>query len=377
MHVVPRIVIPEMNTIMVDGKLHELGIMKHWRKDPHLAGILPRDLNVSIAWVHLDKDQVLDIHVHPVDSMVVCCSGKVYSTGALQCLMEEGDILAVPKGYRHGLIGAGESGFWGLSIQCESVGLYENLDSPLVTFVPEGLDDADIDAVTLLLQKDANYVKDFTENRLFQLVNDGYFEDPVHWARFLNVFQVWSNAFQRMLLCRAALTEDPRFGAMARDHLADEFGHDQALRTGRSEFQPVWDPILESASQWFITKMLTVDNAEQTVLVHFVLERSAAIFYDRFRPTLDKLGKLATPHFQCHQGSIDVKHIKMGVEILRQIRVANHGPLMELQRRGWIMLNTVFNRIAEIVTNYKALTAFTLDSVIMAEDDTQANDVRA
>lgn len=81
-------------------------------------------------------------------------SGSLASHHGREIELGEGDIIVIPTGSRHGFVGAGPNGFWGISIQFESLALYEDLDSPLVTFIePEHAKAAHIDAVTLLLQK--------------------------------------------------------------------------------------------------------------------------------------------------------------------------------------------------------------------------------
>ncbi len=350
MKLVKRGEIPEMNTIFVDGKEHDLGVLKHWRKSPLLNRVLPRSMDVSLAWVRLEKDQVLDIHVHPVDSMVVCCAGQVRSIGDRELELDEGDIIVLPTGCRHGFVGAGERGFWGISIQFESLALYEDLDSPLVTFIePEHARSEHIDAVTLLLQKNEHHLQKFRNHRVFELLEQGWFEqEPARWTRFCRLLQRWSECFQRLLLCRAAFTESTKFAALARAHLDDEFGHDRQL--GGSDEMQTWDPILEATAQWFVGRMLTLDDAEKTVLVHLVLESAGAVFYERFA-RLARRTSTTGEHFESHVdegGSADVAHVKMGLEMLRRVPLAEHAPLVEIQQRGWQMFTTMFDRMMEL-----------------------------
>ena len=351
MKVIKRADVPEMRSIVVDGVTHDLGVLKHWRKEPHLKGILPRDLDVSLAWVRLEKDQVLDPHIHPVHSLVVCCEGAVRSTGDLEASLEEGDIMIIPTGYRHGFVGAGTNGFWGLSIQFESLALYEDLDSPLVTFLgPDHDSSAHVDAVTILIQKNEHFVKRFGQARIFGMLSSGAFGRPDKRARLLDLLQVWSSMFQKILYARCAFTDSRKFALVSRAHLDDEFGHDATLGAGRAAAMQVWDPILESTAQWFLNKMLSVDDAEKTVLVHLVLEGAAIAFYERFRHVMGERDE-AFSHFAAHTGgdTPDVKHMKMGLDVLRQFPLRDHGSLLEIQRRGWDMFDAMFDRIADLL----------------------------
>jgi quercetin dioxygenase-like cupin family protein len=340
-----------MRSIVVDGVEHDLGILKHWRKNAQLARFLPKDLKFSLAWVRLAKGQVLDVHVHPVDTMVVCCQGRVQSKGDLEAELSEGDIILIPTGYRHGFVGAGSDGFWGLSIQYESVALYEDLDSPLVTFVESRrIEEGDLDAVTLLLQRNEHYYKEFARNKVFTLLRDGYFAAEAPRARLLDYLQVWSDVFQKMLMCRVALTDNPRYAALANAHLQDEFGHNKLLAEGRRA-QRSWDPLVESTANWFLTQMMTLDNAEKTVLMHLVVETGAHVFYQEFAPRMTA-SEDGRRHFELHSDAKhDLEHVKMGVDMLRSVPLKDRTPLLEVQQRGWQTMNALFTRIAALVTS--------------------------
>jgi quercetin dioxygenase-like cupin family protein len=344
-----------MTTIVVDGREHDLGLLMHWRKEPHLNSVLPRNLDVSLAWVRLENGQVLDPHIHPVASLVVCCQGAVRSIGELETEMSEGDIMIIPPGEQHGFVGAGLNGFWGLSIQFESLALYEDLDSPLVTFVEDGSSlDSQLDAVTLLLQKNAHFTEQFSQHRLLAAIDDGAFDDEARRSQLLNHLQIWSDLYQKMLFCRAAFTDNSKFASVARLHLNDEFGHDESLRD-RPGIKPVWDPVVDAAGNWFMTKMLSTDEAEKTVLVHLVLESAASIFYARFADTAAK-ARGGIEHFDSHSsGQVDTEHIKIGVDALREVPLKDHGPLMEAQIRGWMMFTTLFDRLAELCLDHGAM----------------------
>jgi len=66
--------------------------------------------------------------------MIIITSGKARLTGDNPCVVTEGDIICVPRNTKHGFIGDGPNGFWGLSIQFEERGLYEEPDKALVMF---------------------------------------------------------------------------------------------------------------------------------------------------------------------------------------------------------------------------------------------------
>src|SRR6185437_4850373 len=122
--------IPSMRTVVVNGVEHWLGHVKDFKKHGELTNFLPKDDRVSMAWVRLEAGEELDEHTHPVESMILMCEGGATTTGDVCDQMNAGDVLIVPPGKRHGFIGAQPNGFWGLSMQFDSRGLYEDITDP-------------------------------------------------------------------------------------------------------------------------------------------------------------------------------------------------------------------------------------------------------
>lgn len=353
--VVTRDEIPAIHTVMEGGREHVLGILKEFRRHERLSGFLPRDFRVAIAWVHLDAGQTLEPHVHPVNSMILICRGDVRALGDCEADLKEGDILLVPHGRKHGFTGSGTEGFWGISIQFDSRGLYEDLADPWASFL-EGESHADPgapmqaaeDALDRLLAANDRYVTNFSKHRLFTMVHNGYLADAGMRARFFDCFQIWSSHFQRMLQGRAFLSSDPSFQRLAQSHLGEELGHDQLLRRDRPDSRPVWDPALEAACAWFPWQMTCLGEPEKVVLVHLVVEASASVFYGAMAPVMAAAESRA--HFDAHADAEDQRHFEMGVALLRRhVQHLDLRSLMAVQKRGWDMLATVFGRIADLI----------------------------
>src|SRR5215510_13138524 len=127
--------VPSMRTVIVDGVEHWLGHVKDFTKNRTLVDFLPQDNRVSMAWVRLEAGERLDEHIHPVDSMILICEGSTRTLGDVREIMHAGDVLTVPQGKPHGFIGMPPNGFWGLSIQFDSRGLYEDIQDPWATFL--------------------------------------------------------------------------------------------------------------------------------------------------------------------------------------------------------------------------------------------------
>ena len=163
-----------------------------------------------------------------------------------------------------------------LSIQFEERGLYEDVENPLVLFdddqpcesegdgagraaISEGREPATLE---LLMERNRLRVEQHLENPLLLLLGSGQLAQPEIRRRFLDVVQVWSTHFQRVLFARSAFTDNVAYGDAFRGHLAEEFGHDQLLADDRGGHPTtVWDPILDATASWFSACLLYTSDA--------------------------------------------------------------------------------------------------------------------
>jgi quercetin dioxygenase-like cupin family protein len=341
--------VPSMRTIVVDGVEHWLGHVKDFTKNTNLAEFLPKDNRISMAWVRLEAGEELTPHVHPVPSMILIVEGSARTTGDKHAVMNAGDALLVPQRKPHGFVGLEPNGFWGLSIQFDSRGLYEDIEDPWATFIADeksaALTGTPIDQ---LFKKNEEYMERFDKHRLFVLVRNGLLNNPQARRRFLDCFQVWSNQFQKMVLNRVVTLQNPNFEELAWLHLVEELGHNRDLAKSRSDLQPVFDPILEAVCSWFPSKIGMLSDIEKVVLVHLVVEASALFFYKHVQPAMGASG--TKNHFDSHKAG-DEAHVQMGYDFLRNVASADWPRLFEIQRQGWSMLMAVMGRVADLVVH--------------------------
>jgi quercetin dioxygenase-like cupin family protein len=341
--------VPSMRTIVVNGVEHWLGHVKDFTKNSSLAEFLPKDNRISMAWVRLEAGEELTPHVHPVPSMILIVEGSARTTGDKHAVMNAGDALLVPQRRPHGFIGLPPNGFWGLSIQFDSRGLYEDIEDPWATFLA---DDKSTEGagnpVEQLFKKNDEYMERFDKHRLFVLVRNGLLNNPQSRRKFLDCFQVWSNHFQKMVLNRVVTLQNPSFEELAWAHLIEELGHNRDLAKSRPDLQPVFDPVLEGVCSWFPSKVGVVSDLEKVVLVHLVVEASALFFYKHVQPAMGATG--AKGHFDSHKAG-DEAHVAMGYDFLRKVTSADWPRLFEIQRQGWAMLMSVMGRVADLVVH--------------------------
>lgn len=126
--IIKRSAIPSIESITIDNKIYKLGIMKDLKAHPYLEEFIPSQCDIGISWVALAKDEILEPHTHPIDTMVMICKGqgKLLLKGDAKDIVEEGDIIAIPRNCRHGFVGVGDSGFWGVSLYFSLQALHKN-----------------------------------------------------------------------------------------------------------------------------------------------------------------------------------------------------------------------------------------------------------
>lgn len=349
--IIRRAEIPSLNSVRLGAADHSLGVLKDFRRHPALRSFIPENARPAMSWVSLKRGEVLTPHVHPIDSMILICKGSVLSLGEVQAQLHEGDILIVPRGHAHGFQGTGTDGFWGISMQFEQRGLYEEADEPLVQFLDATVGTLATETSILsfpeLMERNEILVGEFERNSLFALVKSGYLAEKEKRERFLSYFQVWSNFFQKMVLARVLFCEEGNFSQVAERHLIEEFGHNRKLQKSRGNTKAPWDALLEATSAWFASKMSTLDDASKWVLVHFVVEVSADIFYKHTSPVFKT--STVEDHFSLHQ-HLDHDHSQLGIELVQNLRAEEYMKLGEVQWQGWQMLNEMFSRIATLVS---------------------------
>lgn len=179
-----------------------------------------------------------------------------------------------------------------------------------------------------------------------QLITSEHIKEEKVKDKLLDALQVFSTAFQKTVLLRYALNDNPLFYSITQQHADEEYRHDLILNKARSNRPITWDAILDAAVNWFNYKMMTLDDYGKTLLVHFVLEKSAIIFFEQ----ADKVLSDKTNYFKIH-AEVDGSHENMGHDLLEELTPPLYRQLATIQKQGWDMVNLATNRIAELAIN--------------------------
>jgi len=335
--VISREDIPAVNYATVSGELHNLGLLLDFRKNKDLAVFMPEQSRFSMSWVRLRKEETLSIHQHPTASMIILTSGEGMVVGDSQRTINEGDAVIVPPNCKHGFIGKGKSGFWGLSVQFEGLGLYEDMAQPRVKFTGK----TDEDEFKLLLKDQEKYEKHFRKNALMKLLASEHIKKKDVRERLLEALNFWSDWFQRILAARVATGSPKAFQILAEQHWEEEAGHNKELLSLRGN-KPIslWDPILDAAASWFYQRALSGTPEEKTVLMHCVLEAASHIFHSKAQEYFP-----GATHFKLHS-ALDEEHTKMGFEILKASPNIDLHEMRSILWEGWRMMEYLTSRMA-------------------------------
>lgn len=341
--IIQRTQLSSIKDVEVDGKTKSLGIVKNFADHPLMQEKLPDYF--SAAWVYLDSEQTLDVHVHDTDSMIILTEGSGYLRGDLEQPLKMGDTVYVPAGCHHGFSGKGKNGFWALSIQFQAASLYENTNQPQVNFVntPLQRDEISFEQFILLNEK---YSQEFLKNPIFQIDRDEILKQPEKKKKLMDCLQIMSNSFQRLIFSRMGLCDDSAYKPIFLEHFLDELGHDTDLQKERGSEDLLWDPVLDSSTNWFYSKNFLIDNPARTIMIQMVLERGAFLFYSHYTRILSN--GLESDHITKHSVA-DEGHDKLGVELLKEETPKKLMSYTDLLEQSWDILGLFLERTAELV----------------------------
>lgn len=71
---------------------------------------------LSIQWFNLTTTDI-EIHEHAVDTLMIACKGQCQLTGDLETVLKEGDVVMIPKHFKHGLTPYKGETFWGFTLR--------------------------------------------------------------------------------------------------------------------------------------------------------------------------------------------------------------------------------------------------------------------
>lgn len=197
-----------------------------------------------------------------------------------------------------------------------------------------------------LLQYNAQLLDRHKQLRTFRLFSDGTLDDPRKRETLLRCVQVFARHFQTMLFARQSHCDDPGFARIFLRHLRDEAGHDELLSRLRGCDDELWDPVMECAAAWFISRMSMLDNIEKMAVMHLVLESSGAYMGSICGPAMR--GFAGAQYFELHD-EVDHAHVTMAIEPLKRQPPETIQRVRLVVEQAWQVLDLWVGRVSEIV----------------------------
>ncbi len=212
------------------------------------------------------------------------------------------------------------------------------------------------DSLDALIAYNAALLEQHKRQRCFQMFTDGTLEDAEKRQMFYACLQVFARHFQTILFMRQAHCADNWYGSLFLRHLREEIGHDDVLRKDRGRSEEVWDPVIEGAAAWFISRMTLLDNIEKTAVVHLVLETSGAYMGSVSRVAMRQFG--SAQYFELHD-EVDQSHVTLALEPLRLQSPETIARLRIVVGQAWRMLDVWVERVATLVLDAGQATLYT------------------
>jgi quercetin dioxygenase-like cupin family protein len=330
--VVSHSAIPAINSVEQDGVTHQLGELRDFRWNELLRGFMPDPAIFSVSWVRLGPGEVLDPHVHPIQSMLVFYGGSGEMLGDLARPLVKDDVVLVPAGCVHGFVG-GPEGLLALSIQFGE-GLYTAPEKPRVAF-------ADEHSLADLLAYNDERARAFTDRPLFSLIASGALDEPRKRQACLEALEGWVGGIQVLLFSRQASCFEPRFKDVFRRQMSEQLGDRAAVDVVSATARR--DSVIEAIANWFAFQMFVLDDVEKVALTCLVLGSANAAFDAEVVPSLRHL-KGELPRL----GHAGVRDATSYAELLKDQSPADYANLKQIVGEGWDMIEAMTDRVADL-----------------------------
>jgi len=332
-YIVNQDAIPMVTHVEQDGIKHYIGEVRVFDRHPELRTFLERGHPPGLSFATLKNGEEHHPHTHEVDSMVIVMLGAATLTGTEEKTVREGDVICIPQGVPHGFRCDLGVDLIALSIQHSAKPLFEDTLQANIRFVSNANHFKD-----KLLALNTQRCDAMLASPFFTLLKTGALSSPDKLAHFYKHLRMWSDKFQRILFMRQATVADGRFEQVFKQHLFEEIGHNDMLPTSDE-----WDAVVDTCGDWFVMKMLVLDNREKLAVVQLVLEKCGDLYHSMAKSAL----KIDDDYIDTH-AKHDHSHAELGMELFDGIDETTYSQLARLCSQSWDVLEMMLNRIAAL-----------------------------
>ena len=205
--------------------------------------------------------------------------------------------------------------------------------------------------LTQLKHDNAGHMARFNQTRLVDaLLTNRITAQNVH--TLLACVQAVSNHFQEALVTCYSFTRHPILKSIAQIHLSEEIGHNHTLLADRQYEPPMWDPVIESSATWFTHQMIVQDDLLKALLMYWVLEKCANLFFMHASEKIDAL--IPTHFFDIHRHDQDT-HAHLWEDLLTSSTL-DYQHLSTNLKQAWEIIFIAADHIADITLKTPTLS---------------------
>jgi mannose-6-phosphate isomerase-like protein (cupin superfamily) len=281
---------------------------------------------VGLAWTHARPGQLVPPRRHAQPGLLIILEGSAELIGEGARHVQHGDVITLPANQAYGFREVGAQGLHALHVV---LGARDEQKQ-------EGL----AALKKLLAHNEARAAQVMKTNRFFLLLSEQSLDEE-RKRMMRECVRVFSDAYQVFLFTRQGSCRDERYQEMFHEHFLEELGHNKLLDVAKHP-RAFKDPILRATSSWFNHQLLSLDNAEKTIL-NIALETAGFYFHNLAAPVF--VGDQSKEYFELH-AEADEKHKELGLDLLENEHPDTYRRLYRILDKGWDMMDAMTARMA-------------------------------
>ena len=313
-----------------DGRTLHLDEIQPFSFNDLLADFIHDD-TTDIRFLRLLPGQAQEFRIRDTRTLVIVTSGQGRLLGDDNRQIEKDDVISVDAGAKYGFHCDGDEYLETVHIQLDDKASLKKTPRLALTTRP-------VSTADRLIEYNEKKCRDIEKSLFFEIFRDGTMQDTRHLVLLKTRLRQWSGLFQKIMYTRQFSTVETVFSDIFLEHLKDELGHDEMLPTSDR-----WDPEIDAFGNWFVLKMLQLDNLEKLVVVHLVLEKCADVFHAFAKQHITESGGYIDAHAE-----LDHDHSALGAELYDNLTKGQYLKMERLCEHSWHMLRLLLDRVATL-----------------------------
>ena len=293
------------------------GELRDFRWSDALGEFMPPASRLSMRWLQLPAEGILEARLHPAQTLLMVCAGSGTVLGDLDGTVGEGDTVVVPAGSECGL----EAGAEGLTVVSFQFG--QGLSATIPP--PDSATDRHDGTPSLdgLLSYAGRRLQAFEDSPLFTLLDGDVNEAP---KALREALELWSTSAQGLLFGS---------GPVGSRQLRRSSSMPPATESWRP---PRRDSIIEAITNWFAYQTHVLDSVERSAIIRLVVEPARMLCERRVSAALGRAAPTTGQHARTpvDDNLLDYQSPRI------------YGRLEAVVREAWDMLDAMADRVVDL-----------------------------